>query len=128
MSGAKPINARIPLVYSVYQNHQGPPRRESQKPFVFNQLCGGEDRIRTGEINEIPDENANLDPDHEPENAETEGLSPGPSVGDRKISNAASDARDPIELAIADAITKAVAAGRFEVLPSLVAELAARRA
>jgi hypothetical protein len=34
---------------------------------------------------------------------------------------------DPIEIALADAIQKAAAAGRFEVLPSLVAELEARR-
>jgi len=34
---------------------------------------------------------------------------------------------DALEAALADAITKAVAAGRFDVLPSLVAELEARR-
>jgi hypothetical protein len=34
---------------------------------------------------------------------------------------------DEVERALADAITKAVAAGRFDVLPSLVAELDARR-
>ena len=35
---------------------------------------------------------------------------------------------DPIEAALADAITKAAAAGAFDALPALVAELAARRA
>jgi hypothetical protein len=34
---------------------------------------------------------------------------------------------DPVEQALADSITKAVAAGRFDMLPDLVAELAARR-
>jgi hypothetical protein len=34
---------------------------------------------------------------------------------------------DPVEAALAEAISKAAAAGRFEVLPSLVAELEARR-
>ncbi|MEI9940499.1 MAG: hypothetical protein WDO69_25065 [Pseudomonadota bacterium] len=41
----------------------------------------------------------------------------GPSRGDA----------DPIEQALADAITKAAAAGAFDVLPKLVTELEARR-
>jgi hypothetical protein len=35
---------RTPLVFPVYQNQQGPPRRQSQKPFVFNHLS----EVRTG--------------------------------------------------------------------------------
>lgn len=34
---------------------------------------------------------------------------------------------DAVEVALADAITKAAAAGAFDVLPKLVAELEARR-
>ena len=76
---------------------------------------------------EFPEENGHGPPDHQGEPRGFEGLSADSQVGDREILNAKSGAPDPIEIALADAITAAVAAGRFEVLPSLAAELAARR-
>ena len=45
---------------------------------------------------------------------------PGQSVGNQ-------GGPDAVELALADAITKAATAGAFDVLPKLVAELEARR-
>ena len=74
-------------------------------------------------ISQIPEENAVSDPDHPLESSGTAELSTGSSGGDRKLPIT----DDAISLALADAITKAVAAGRFDVLPALVAELAARR-
>ncbi|HEU4544630.1 MAG TPA: hypothetical protein VFR23_26120 [Jiangellaceae bacterium] len=66
-----------------------------------------------------------------------EGTTGGPSVATGSKSATLShrseptdrliETADPVEAALADAISKAASAGRFEVLPSLVAELEARR-
>lgn len=44
------------------------------------------------------------------------------------LDRAVSDQKDPVEVALADALTKATIAGRFDVVKALVGELAARRA
>jgi len=112
-----------PLVCSVYQNHQGPPRRQSQKPFVFNQLCGGEDRIRTGEDPTFTEGNGTFPEGDREESSGTEGLSVDSSGGDRTILNAS----EALDLALADALQRASAAGRWDVVGTLAAELSARR-
>jgi hypothetical protein len=87
----------------------------------------GADGTRMGGESVILDENENLDSDHPVESSRSEDLSARTLIGDRKILNAESGAHDPIALALANAITEAVGAGRFDVLPALAAELAARR-
>jgi hypothetical protein len=62
------------------------------------------------------------------ENIATHGSTEAPSspLGSQ-VANAVANAPDPVEAALADAITKASAAGRFDVVALLAGELQARR-
>jgi hypothetical protein len=99
----------------------GSQRREAltnsaASPTGFEQEPGRHEHTRAPDFKNLEHVNA-------PE--EHGGPPPTPRVG--QLSEAGGPAADPVEAALADAIAKAAAAGRYDVLPTLVSELEARR-